>query len=104
MVDLSDNVRGLAAADPARWVGPVLAVGAVADALIAAIRRLNADVQVTDCGAYVRVACLRRCRVTLAVLEYELGRSFALPGDLELVMCAFKGQLSITSSEVLWSQ
>jgi hypothetical protein len=41
--------------DRREWVGPVLQAGAVADAMIAAIKQLNAEAVVVDRGAYRRV-------------------------------------------------
>lgn len=90
------------APDRRDWVGPVLQVGPLADAVIAAIRELNQGVEVVDRGAYLRVLCARRCRVTRAVLERHRGAAFRLPVDLESVMSSFKGRLSMTEEEVCW--
>jgi toluene monooxygenase system protein D len=84
------------------WVGPVLQAGPIADAVVAAIRELNADVEVVDRGSYLRVLCARRCRVTRAALERHCGAAFRLPVDLESVMPSFKGRLSISEEEVRW--
>ena len=93
-------------ADDARdrrdWVGPVLQAGPVADAVIAAIRELNAAVEVVDRGAYLRVSCAGRCRVTRAALERHRGAPFRFPGDLESVMSSFKGRLSMSEDEACW--
>ena len=62
------------------WVGPVLQAGPVADAVIAAIRELNADVEVVDRGVYLRVLVPRRCRVTRAALERHRGRALPAAG------------------------
>jgi hypothetical protein len=43
-------------------VGPVLAAGPVADAIVAAIRRENDGVEVTDRGSYLRAARSRARR------------------------------------------
>ena len=90
------------APDRRHWVGPVLQVGPVADAVIAAIRELNAGVEIVDRGSYLRVLCAGRCRVTRAVLERHRGAPFRLPVDLESVMASFKGRLSMSEEEVCW--
>jgi toluene monooxygenase system ferredoxin subunit len=87
---------------PSDDVGPVLQEGAEAIAILAAIRRENADVRVVDRGSYLRVLCPRRCVVTRASIEAELGRPFRLPGDLELVVSAFKGRFHVTEDEASW--
>jgi len=83
-------------------VGPVLKAGPVADVVIAAIRELNAPVEIVDRGSYLRVLCARRCRVTRDALERHRGAAFRLPGDLESVMPSFKGRLSLTEEEACW--
>lgn len=83
-------------------VGPVLVEGVETDAVIAAIRELNADVTVVDRGAYVRVEVPDRCVVTRAAIERGLGRSFVLPGDLERIMPSFKGALSVADDQAAW--
>lgn len=84
-------------------VGPVLAAGPVADAIVAAIRRLNAEVAVKSRGAYVRVLVPGRCVVSRAAIEEALGRPFRLPGDLERAMPAFKGRLRVTGDQAEWA-
>lgn len=86
---------------PAR-VGPVLEAGPVATALIAAIREQNADVEVLDRGAYLRVLVPRRCAVSRQAIERALGQAFKLPGDLELVMPSFQGTFSVCQNEAAW--
>lgn len=83
-------------------VGPVLVEGVETDAVIAAIRELNADVTVVDRGAYLRVEVPNRCVVTRAAIERGLGRPFVLPGDLERIMPSFKGALSVALDEAAW--
>ena len=83
-------------------VGPVLEAGAVADAITAAIRELNAGVELLDRGAYVRVLVPQRCSVTRAAIERALGAMFRLPGDLELVMPSFQGRFTVTEDEAIW--
>ncbi len=84
-------------------VGPVLTRGPLADALVAAIRELNQAVEVVDRGAYLRVLVPGRCRLTRQAVERRLGEPFALPADLEGIMPAFAGQLSVDAEEAVWS-
>jgi toluene monooxygenase system protein D len=84
-------------------VGPVLEACTAADAVIAAIEQLNMGVIVVNRGAYLRVLVPRRCIVTRAAIEEHLGRSFHLPGDLEKIMSAFKGILTMSEEEVVWA-
>jgi hypothetical protein len=83
-------------------VGPVLEAGAVASAILAAIREENPEVHVEDRGAYWRIGVARRCQVTRLAIERHLGRGFRLPGDLELVMPSFQGRLIVSSQEAAW--
>jgi toluene monooxygenase system protein D len=83
-------------------VGPVLQSGPVANAIVAAIKDLNQDVLVVDRGAYVRVLVPRNCVVTRSAIEQHLGRSFRFPGELEIVMSAFKGSLQLSQNDATW--
>ena len=84
-------------------VGPVLEASDAARAVVAAIRGLNADAIVEDQGSYLRVLVPFRCVVTRRAIEASLGRPFRLPGDLEVLMPAFKGMLQLTEEEAVWS-
>lgn len=83
-------------------VGPVLTAGVTAEAVIAAIRRENPGVAVTDHGGYLRVLAHQRCRVSRLGIERELGRPFLLPRDLELIMPSFRGKLCLDAESVTW--
>jgi toluene monooxygenase system protein D len=83
-------------------VGPVLQSGTVANAIIEAIKDMNQDVMVVDRGAYVRVLVPRCCVVTRSAIEKHLGRSFRFPGELEMVMSAFKGSLQLNQDDAAW--
>jgi hypothetical protein len=83
-------------------VGPVLEAGPLASVLIAVIREQNGDVEVQDRGSYFRVLVPRRCVLPRAAIERRLGRAFRLPGDLELVMPAFKGAFSVDEDAAVW--
>jgi toluene monooxygenase system ferredoxin subunit len=91
-----------AAARESDDVGPVLQAGPVGEAVLGAIRALNADVRVLDRGAYLRVLCPRRCVVTRAAIEARTGAPFRLPGDLELVMSSFKGRFAVSEDDASW--
>lgn len=83
-------------------VGPVLQAGAVADAILAAIRALNAEVEVIDRGSYLRVLVPGRCRVTRAEVERHAAAGFRLPQDLEQVMSSFQGRFVVSPDEARW--
>jgi len=89
--------------DFSRHVGPVLQASVTADAVIAAIRELNAGVEVAHRGSYLRVLCPERCVVTRHIIEAHIGRPFRLPGDLEQIMPSFKGKLSVNDDEASWT-
>jgi toluene monooxygenase system protein D len=84
-------------------VGPVLEASDAARAVVAAIRGLNPDAVVEDQGSYLRVLVPGRCRLTRQAVEKALGRPFRLPGDLEVLMPAFKGMLDLSEEEAVWS-
>ena len=83
-------------------VGPVLQAGALANAIVAAIRDLNDEVTVLDRGAYLRVLAPQSCIVTRASIEKHLGRPIRFPGELETVMSAFKGAIRLTEDKAVW--
>jgi hypothetical protein len=83
-------------------VGPVLQAGDRADAVVAALKALNAGVIVVDRGAYLRVIARRTCTVTRAAIEAELGIPFRLPGDLERIMPSLQGRLEINEEQARW--
>lgn len=87
----------------AECAGPVLAAGPVADAIVAAIRRENDRVEVTDRGSYLRVLVPARCAVSRAAIESALSRPFRLPGDLEQVMPSFRGRFQVSEDQASWS-
>lgn len=83
-------------------VGPVLRAGRLTDAVIAAVRALNDDVETIDRGAYIRVLVPARCRVTRAAIEEVLGGPFRLPTDLEAIMPSFQGCFHVDEDEAWW--
>jgi toluene monooxygenase system protein D len=84
------------------WVGPVLAAGPLAEAVVAAIREVHPEAEVVDRGAYLRVQVPGRCRLLRAAVERRTGEPFRLPSDLESVMSSFKGRLSVSEDEATW--
>jgi hypothetical protein len=83
-------------------VGPVLEVNEIGHAIVAAIREANPGVEVHDRGGYLRVLAPGRCVVRREAIERMLARPFVLPRDLELVMPAFKGVITIGDEEIEW--
>ena len=83
-------------------VGPVLQNGVLGEAIVSAIRDLNSDVLVLHRGAYLRVLVRQRCVVSRHAIEEHLGRRVRFPGELETVMCAFKGALQLSEDEAIW--
>ncbi len=84
------------------WVGPVLQVGPLSDAFLAAIRADNPEAEFVDRGSYVRVLVPGRCRLTRLALEKELEAEVRFPSDLEAVMASFKGRLTLSADEARW--
>lgn len=84
-------------------VGPVVEASDAGRAVVTAIQGLNAEVVVEDQGSYLRVLVPNRCRLTRRAVETALGRPFRFPGDLELLMPAFKGMLDLSEEEAVWS-
>jgi hypothetical protein len=75
----------------------------VGRALVNVVSKLNPGTRVEHRGGYLRVLVPERCFVTRQAVEHELGRPFRLPVDLELVMPAFKGLITINDERVEWS-
>ena len=84
-------------------VGPVLTSGTITMAVIEAIRNENSSVTVEDRGSYQRVLVPQRCTVSKQGIEAELGRPIRFPGELEMVMATYKGQLSMDESGAAWN-
>jgi len=88
-----------------KMVGPIVrGVDAYfCDAMINAIETDNPDTEVIvdDQGGYVRISTERRCRLTRATLEDELGYSFRL-SDLEPNLAGFSGRINVGDDEIIW--
>jgi hypothetical protein len=80
----------------------VLEASETGRAVAAAILTSNAEANVDDRGAYLRVSVPGRCFVRRSAIETQLGRRFTLPRDLELVMPSFQGRLRIEDDSVEW--
>ena len=83
-------------------VGPVLLAGTAAEAVVAAIRVDNAEVEVEVRGSQLRVLAPGRCVLVRARVEAALGREFHLPEDLEAIMPSFSGRLRMTAQTAEW--
>lgn len=84
-------------------VGPVLRMSDAISGVIRAIEEDNpdADVEVIDRGAYVRIQAPQRLRVTQQSIERHVGHAFELR-ELEALMAAFAGRIKTTSDEIRW--
>ncbi len=96
-------MAGSAPGAATRRVGPVLQAGELGRAIALAIVEANPSVEVIDRGAYYRVLAEGRCTLTRSAVERISGRAFLLPGDLERVMPAFSGYLSINPQAASWT-
>lgn len=85
-------------------VGPVLVKGPLADAVAAAIRDLNGDVELQDRGGYLRVTTPDLCHVTRDAIEHHFGRAIAFPRELEAIMPSFRGRIALSEGEVVWAK
>lgn len=83
-------------------VGPVLDASELGRSVLEAILKLNPGAQVSDRGAYRRVHAPGSCVLTSLAVEELTGHSFQLPGDLEQVMPAFQGFLTLSAGRVEW--
>jgi MmoB/DmpM family len=87
----------------ANFVGPVLRVGDLADAVVRAIEEDNPgkEVRIVDRGDYVRIHTERKCRLTKQTLERVLGYAYDLR-LLEIDMPSFSGRLKMRCDEYVW--
>lgn len=86
-------------------VGPILRMGAPVEQVVSAIEDDNpdADIEVIDRGAYVRVHAPSFMRVTAASLQRHLGPDFELR-SLENHLSANAGRIDTSSTEqITWS-
>lgn len=77
--------------------------GEAGRAVALAIVELNPGAEIIDRGAYYRVLVEARCTLTRAAVERISGQAFQLPGDLERVMPAFAGHLSVSAQVACWT-
>jgi nucleoside-diphosphate-sugar epimerase len=87
----------------ANFVGPVLRVGDLADAVVRAIEEDNPgkQVRIVDRGDYVRIHTEKTCRLTRQTLERLLGHDYDLR-LLEIDMPSFSGRLRTRGDEYVW--
>src|SRR5882757_5843174 len=97
-MEVGTNGKGLA-----NFVGPVLRVGDLADAVVRAIEEDNPgkEVRIVDRGDYVRIHTERKCRLTKQTLERVLGYAYDLR-LLEIDMPSFSGRLKMRGDEYVW--
>jgi hypothetical protein len=87
----------------ANWVGPVLRVGDLAEAVAHAIAEDNPGkrISILDRGDYVRIQTEQICRLTRQSLERQLGHPYELR-LLEIDMPSFSGRLETRADEYVW--
>ncbi|MET0460505.1 MAG: MmoB/DmpM family protein [Ilumatobacteraceae bacterium] len=83
-------------------VGPVLQATPFAREIAAAIMEDNDDVIVSDRGGYLRVVAPRVCRLSRATVEAVTGSKVRFPGELEMIMSSFAGQMRLTEHGAVW--
>lgn len=84
-------------------VGPVLINDPIIEFIIAAIQNLHPNARIEHQGAYTRISVPHECRLIRKTIEVLSGQPFRFPEDLELIMAAFKGHLTISKDEALWT-
>ena len=84
-------------------VGPVLRMGDEVELIIAAIREDNpgTDIEVVDCGAYIRVHGENQITVTEQTLRRYLGADYEIR-SFGAIMSAFSGRAITTSDSITW--
>ena len=85
------------------WVGPVLRVGDLAEAVARAIAEDNPGkrISILDRGDYVRIHTEQICRLTRQTLERQLGHPYELRLlDIEILACS--GRLETRADEYVW--
>ncbi len=99
----ADGSSTVADAGQRRKVGPVLRMGDDIAPILSAIEDDNPDAQleVVDQGAYVRIETVGRLVVTRASIERRLGRPFEMR-QLEANMAAFSGRIQTGSEQIIW--
>lgn len=84
-------------------VGPVLISSEITDKVVAAIKTLNKNVEIQDRGSYIRILTPLQCKLTREAVQEQTDLPFVLPDDLELIMPSFKGILTISKDEAVWT-
>lgn len=84
-------------------VGPVFQAGYLTNIVVSVIQATNQDVEILHRGSYVRVLVPNRCLLDRKEVESRTGDSFELPRDLEAIMPSFKGKLTMTQDQAIWT-
>jgi toluene monooxygenase system protein D len=86
-------------------VGPVLRMGEEVEQIVAAIEDDNpdAEIEVIDRGAYVRIQAEDRMVLTEATLQSYLGSDYRIR-SLENLMSSFAGRAITASDSITWER
>lgn len=86
------------------WVGPVLQSGEFADSVVEALENDNprSDIRVFPTGSWVRILAESPLKLRRDSLRAVLGRDLRFPGEVEVNLSAFAGQIRTSSEEIEW--
>ena len=88
---------------PERYVGPVMRVGDLADAVLDAIRIDNneREIDVDEHASYIRIKVLGLCVIHLDTVSKMVGRKITR-GDIEMMMPSFEGFITPTTDSIVF--
>lgn len=88
---------------PERYVGPVMRVGDLADAVLDAIRIDNSEreIDVDEHASYIRIKVLGLCVIQLDTVSEMVGRKITR-GDIEMMMPGFEGFITTTTDQLVF--
>ena len=88
---------------PGRYVGPVMRVGDLADAVLDAIRIDNSEreIDVDEHASYIRIKVLGLCVIQLDTVSEMVGRKITR-GDIEMMMPGFEGFITTTTDQLVF--
>jgi len=86
------------------WVGPVLQSGEFAESVVEALAADNpeAEIRVFPAGSWIRVLAESPLKLRRDSLRAVLGRDVRFPGEVEVNLSAFAGQIRTSSDEIEW--
>ena len=86
------------------WVGPVLQSGNFAESLVEALEADNPEheIRVFPNGSWVRILAASPLKLRRESLQKALGRDVRFPGEVEVNLSAFAGQIRTSSDEIEW--